>query len=184
MGTFYTNADGLTQHYGTRATNEQAVTRRVNTNSDTQELRIDFDYSHLGTTIATWFSEDKGGGATADSPSGIQAYVPANAHVISCKLYVKTAFDSGGSATLTLGFYKSDGSVIDIDGIDATIAESAIDTAGKVVWCDGALSGNSGGTELPVDIGADDAYVAGIDATADFTTGEATLVIEYRMERG
>jgi len=177
MATYYTHKDGLTQVYGPRSTTDKAVTRKLNSGGMIQELVVDFDYTHLGSTIATWLDEDASGGSTVDSPSGLHAFVPANATIIDCVLHVKTAFDSAGdSATLTLGFYNSAGTAIDADGIDATVAETAIDAAGDVVVCDGALAAN-------VDVGAANAYIAGIYGTEAFTAGEARLVVRYTPQR-
>jgi hypothetical protein len=44
-----------------------------------------------------------------------------------------------GATTLSIGLKQLDGTDIDPDGIDATIAKTAIDADGDVVQCDGAL---------------------------------------------
>ena len=84
-----------------------------------------------------------------------------------------TAFTSGGSATLGIGAYNSAGSAIDADGIDATIALTAINATTKAVACDGALVGGA------VMTGAADAYIKANYGTAAFTAGAAKLVITY-----
>ena len=108
--------------------------------------------------------------------------IPDGAHIISATLYITTAFTSGGSATLTIGLMHDDGdgtfSVLDADGIDATIALTAIDAIGDHVACDGALVGSAavaiaGTGDRPV-------YVSAKYATAAFTAGVAELVIKYR----
>lgn len=99
------------------------------------------------------------------------AVVPANAIITSATFYVETAF-AGATATLTFGMIQEDGSTaIDADGIDATIAVTAIDAVGDIIACDGALVGAS--------IGSADGYLTVTTATADFTAGKGRLVIEY-----
>ena len=93
-----------------------------------------------------------------------------------------TAFTSGGSATLTMGLWNDDGdgtySVYDADGIDATIALTAIDAIGDHVLCDGAKVGSGSG--VLAGTGSRDLYVSALYATAAFTAGEAELAIVYR----
>jgi len=55
------------------------------------------------------------------------------------EVYVETPFDSAGDAfTLTIGLDNVDGTVYDEDGIDAAIAQAAMDAVGDTVACDGA----------------------------------------------
>lgn len=100
------------------------------------------------------------------------AGLPANAYIKSATLIVTEAFTSGGAATLTIGLCQADGTVIDADGIDASIALSAL-AANKVVKCDGALAG---GTDT---VGANAAKIYFTTGTAAYTAGKANLVIEY-----
>lgn len=97
--------------------------------------------------------------------------IPSGASIVAATLYVTTAFDSGGSATLDLGFLKADGTELDYNGIDVAIAETAIDAVGDVVNCDGALVGGALLTE-----GGYPSY--GVN-TATFTVGQGRLLIEY-----
>ena len=69
-----------------------------------------------------------------------QQRIPANSFIVSATLRVLTAID-GTTPTLTIGLVEKDGTTIDADGIDAAIAESAIDAVGETVLCDGALVG-------------------------------------------
>ena len=73
---------------------------------------------------------------------------------------------------MTIGTYQQDGTVVDADGIDATIALAAL-AANKAVACDGAAAGGT------ATVGANDVYIEAIYGTAAFTAGEAKLVIEY-----
>lgn len=57
-------------------------------------------------------------------------------------VHVEVPFDSAGDAlTLTFGLDNVDGTVFDADGIDASIAQAAIDAVNDRVVCDGAQVG-------------------------------------------
>lgn len=173
MATLHTNKDGLSQWFGPRSTSDFPVSRRNNDAGAVQTLIVDFDYTMIGLTTSTWFDEDSTGGSTPDRPSELQASLPANAWIKSATLIVKSAFTSGGAATMTIGTYLKSGVAIDADGIDAAIAIAAIDTVGETVLCDGA---QVAGTAT---IGTADAYFAIIAGTAVYTAGSARLAIEY-----
>jgi len=105
--------------------------------------------------------------ATADLGSDALAMViPAGAVILSAMLDVKTAFD-GTTTTLTVGLEKSDGTEIDVDGIDVTASVAAVGT----VVCDGALVGAT--------IGEDAGYLAVVGSSADNTAGEVDIIVEY-----
>jgi hypothetical protein len=110
--------------------------------------------------------------SSVDTPQDHDAFIPAGSYITGASLIVTTAFTSGGSATLTVGTYQQDGTVVDADGIDATVALAAL-AANKAVACDGAAVGGT------ATVGANDVYVEAIYGTAAFTAGEAKLVIEY-----
>lgn len=158
--TIYTNADSLTQRYGT----SQGVATNLGSPAQSgalKELVIDITASKLN---AHTVADDYFGG----SPD---VAIPSGSQIVSATLYVTTAFDSGGSATLDLGFLKADGTELDYNGIDATIAETAIDAIGDVITCDGALVGGA--------LLTDDAYPSYGVNTATFTVGQGKLVIKY-----
>lgn len=111
--------------------------------------------------------------SSAATPSPLDAFLPAGSYITEAYLIVDDAFDSGGSATLTIGAYEQDGSTIDADGIDAAIALTAIDADGDVVVNDGALVGGV------VTVGANDAYIELNYGTAAFTAGSGKVVISY-----
>jgi hypothetical protein len=103
------------------------------------------------------------------------AVIPADALLVSARLFVTTAF-AGATATLDIGTYKAaDNTAEDDDGIDAAIAVGTlVDNA--VITCDGADVGT-------VVTGEGFKIGASYD-TAAFTAGEATLVIEYIADAG
>lgn len=95
--------------------------------------------------------------------------LPAGAIVQSAKFITEVIF-TGSSSTLNIGLAKAvDNSTYDADGIDATIALTAIDAVGETVTCDGALVG--------VALAYNSVLVADYD-TAAFTAGRGKLVIE------
>lgn len=128
--------------------------------------------------IIYYNSQDVGDLETAGNTSGREAFIPGNAYITRASFLVDTAFTSGGSTTLTIGLAEADGTAIDADGIDATIAKTALDAVGDVVACDGALvagvlqaGGASGASK--------EAYVYFTTASGPWTAGSGRLVIEY-----
>lgn len=158
--TISVNDDGVSIRYG----NSQGKATNIGSPSasgGTKFVEVDITASELNAhTVADAYF-----GATPD------VVIPAGATIVAATIYVTTAFDSGGSATLDLGFLKADGTELDYNGIDVAIAESALDTIGKTVACDGALVG---GVLLTVD-----AYPSYGVNTATFTVGQGRLLIEY-----
>lgn len=110
--------------------------------------------------------------ATAADPQQNDAYIPAGSFITAAYIIVDTACTSGGSATLNVGLQERDGTAIDADGIDATVAVSALG-ANEAVVCDGALVGGT------ATVGADNAYISFDYDTAAFTAGAIKIVVEY-----
>lgn len=147
----WTNSDGLEVRFTNPeggATGAQAV------GGATKELIVDFDFATAITAAA----------------DGHEAFIPAGAYIKSATLIV-TAAMTGTSGTLTIGLAQKNGTVIDADGIDATVAQATL-IASAVVKCDGALAGGTAA------IGAADGYVyTSLGGTV--TGGRGRLVIEY-----
>ncbi len=163
MGTKYTNKDGLSINFGTKESLVQWG--QSNAEGVKKVLWCDFSYDALPT-----FTADVDNDGTDDSFDNTIPFIKEGSAILSATLLVTT--DWGGTTpTLTLGLYESDGTVIDADGIDATIAEAALD-AGDVVVCDGALVANA--TKLVTA----DGYLVGVTG-GTATSGSARLVIEY-----
>lgn len=88
-------------------------------------LQLDINPESLDTVgKKTWYS------CRLPGTDGKVCYIKA------AEIHVETAFTGGG--TLTIGFDNVDGTVFDADGIDATVAYTAM-TAGTEIKCDGAL---------------------------------------------
>ena len=182
MATFHTNADGLVERYGQVTTTDAPYARSIDSGLG-GTLVVDFDFSDLNVSggVATFWTQDASGGETPDVPSSLNASIPSGSYIKSAHLLVSTGF-VGATGTLTIGLYEKDGTAIDVDGIDAAIAVTALNAANDAVACDGALvngvvSGVSGGT------GDTGMYVGAFSATADFTAGAARLIVEYVHNR-
>jgi hypothetical protein len=164
------NNDGLLQKFG----NDQATPARVgkhSTDGEYQELVVRI----VGTEV----------GANASPTIYKEVGIPQGAQIESAKIYVKTAFDSAAdNATLTIGVWSDDGdgtyTVVDADGIDATVAQTALDPTGDTVACDGAMT-VSPASKIAVSNNERDVYISAEYGTAAFTAGEADLVVRYRM---
>lgn len=102
--------------------------------------------------------------------------VPATARIKEATFHVITAF--AGGTSYDFGLDQPDGTVIDIDGIDAAVATAAINAVGETVIMDGALVGGT------VDIGAADGQLT-VVATGTFTAGKGRLrmVVENLYDR-
>lgn len=154
----YTNADGLRVLTGLGQADEKA--QGVSASGMSQVLVMDITLTALGTSF---------GSSNIDLNN---PYIPAGSLIKRADLVMTTAGTSGGSATLTIGTYNSAGTAIDADGIDATVALTAIDAIGETVRCDGAHLTTGGYV-------AENAYIGAIYATAAFTAGVGKLYIEY-----
>jgi hypothetical protein len=154
----YTNADGL--RVLTNDDQGAVKLQGVTATDPTQVLVMDITFTALGTTF---------GASNIDLNN---PYIPAGSLIKRADLVMTTAATSGGSATLTIGTYNAAGTAIDADGIDATVALTAIDAIGETVRCDGAHLTVGGYV-------AENAYIGAIYATAAYTAGVGKLYIEY-----
>lgn len=155
----YLNNDGLEVGFGTLdSKNPHGSTVRTEGNIETHSMILDFDNLPAAGTIAR---------VTKGIP------IPARSLIHQATLRVIVAWTAAGAATLTIGLEQSDGTDIDINGIDDVIAITVIDAIGDVVQCNGAQVGGL------VDIGADDGFITTTVATGPFTAGQAELTVEY-----
>ena len=155
----YTNADGLfiLTDGAQGAVNGEGVTARASR----QTITVDITAANTGSSF----------GSSNIDPLG--PTLPAGSIIVNADLVVTTPFASSGGGTLTIGTYNAAGTAIDADGIDATIALTAIDADGDVVQCDGAqVSG-------VVTVGSAPVYIGALYGTAAFTAGSAVLIVEY-----
>lgn len=156
----WVNDDGLVVGFGTRDTQNTQSGPYKTEGLIKESITKVYDASTLGSTD------------TAEM-QGYEVPIPANAIIESAELVVDTAFTSSGSAVLNIGVKSKDGTAIDEDGIDSAIAVASL-TAGAVIPADGALIGES--------VGSEPAYVFFTYDTAAFTAGAATLFVRYRLD--
>jgi hypothetical protein len=163
----WTNADGLVVGFGTH-TADNAVPAVV---SEAGPFKV-VQAMVLGTAIEA-------------SASLTAASLPPQAIRIKRGSLIKRAtFETvvaftGSSSTLNIGTYKADtiATVDDADGIDATIALTAMDAVGETVICDGALVNGV----VPVGATSDsDVQIVFGYGTAAFTAGKGILTVEYQ----
>ncbi|MBL4795791.1 MAG: hypothetical protein JKY50_00095 [Oleispira sp.] len=154
----WTNEDGLQVQYGTQ---DEHLTGTTKDGKFT--MVVDWSFDDLPT-----FKADLNNNGTLNGFSGADANIPQGAYITDAYVVVTTAF--AGGTTYNMGFYEEDGSVIDVDGLDAAVAVADMG-AGEVVRCNGALAGGT----LSM---AENGYLV-IAATGTYTAGVAKLYIEY-----
>ena len=148
---------GVANHYGPRTTNGK-FGGQENSDGIVKSALWDFDYNDLPTY----------------GSNNLQFQIPANATVVSAKLYVDVAFTStSGTTDLVVGLYTGAGVAIDADGLisAAEATQTAIGTAGNLVTGAGALVGKS--------IGAAAGELVVAPTVADLTAGKGRVVVEY-----
>jgi hypothetical protein len=105
--------------------------------------------------------------------------IPDGMLLTDATIEVTQPFTSGGSATLTLGFHNEDGTAYDADGIDATVALTALDAVGETTVCDGALVNT-----LLQNPSYKYSYVTATVGTANYTAGKAKLRLRLFVPDG
>lgn len=153
MGT-WTNMDGLEVNFGL---DRAKVIPSGNTSATPKVFELAIDATELSNT--------------ASAPTADAAFLPPNAVIKSATVIVTEAFASSGAATLNIGAFQSDGTAIDADGIDASVALADL-AANKAVVADGAMVGSA-------DTQSVNTYIQATWGTAAFTAGKAKVLIEY-----
>lgn len=138
--------------------------RRLDESAHVSEHHVDGTVYRQETT----FTYDQLPAATLDE---LHQRIPAGARIKSATLKVHTAFTATTALNMNFGLYQPDGTVIDLDGVDAAVLLSAL-TAGAYIDCDGALVGAASGL-------ADAGQLVVAANVDDLTAGEMTIVIEY-----
>lgn len=129
--------------------------------------------NQAGENLVVGFEVDLADLATGVTNFGVRdgIAIPKGAIIDSASITVLTAATSGGSAALNVGLTLSDGTGGDADGIDAAVALTALNAAGKRVVCDGALINTALASTL---------YFAADYDTAAFTAGRVRVDVHYR----
>ena len=148
---------GSLAHYGPRVTN-QKYGGALSAGDGSKRAIWTFDFDDL----------------PVNAENGIYATIPANAYIVSATITVLTAMD-GTLGTLTVGLEQADGTVIDVDGIDAAVAQAAL-VANAVIRCDGAL------VTQAADIG-DAAGQLLVTTGGTVTAGKFEVAINYHVQQ-
>jgi hypothetical protein len=172
----YTNSDGLVQWYGPRTTADLPISRFVvQSSGEEKAIELDVEYNQIGSGISTFVDQDANFNGSNDSFSSLHVYIPANSIITEVRFIVKTAFTSGGAATLDVGLYAKAGGAIDADGLIAAQAVAGL-TAGACIIGGGALATND-------NVGSANAYLGMTYGTAAFTAGSGRLIVKYIPQR-
>lgn len=169
----FTNADGLTRHYGPQDVRNKAF-QVVNMPGGAKQLVVDFAYNDLPS-----FDADAGGGSTPDSFSDAIPFIPAGSFIKSAYLVTVTDWATADSAVLDIGTYTQAGSAIDADGIFDGVAAASLDV-GDVVKANGVDVVETTGTfDGGVVSTTEKAYIRVQQLVGSFTTGKSRLIVEY-----
>ena len=152
----WTNKDGLVVKFGLELGDGY---NHGSTSATPKRLAIDIDPTVKALPVA------------ADI-EGSFPMIPAGSYITRASVISETTFTAAGAATLDIGLAQLDGTVIDLNGIDAVIALAAL-TSQDVVACNGVL------VDGVLTVGTADAYVYFTVGTGPYTAGKAKLVIEY-----
>lgn len=156
------NSDGLLVKFGT----EEATAGKGGATAidgDRREVVMDIDLTLLNTSTATIIDDN--------------VWVSKNARIEEVEVEVLTAATSGGSATLDIGFIRSDRSTeLDYNGLVAAAALSTINTAGKRlnIVAGGTAAGALIGTSL-----ANNGLFVAQAGTAVFTAGLIRVRVKH-----
>lgn len=145
--------NGVGNWFGPRVA-EDKLPALIKTEGNEKLLVVDFNYDDLPTYGAN---------------GQMNIEIPADAFIVSAHLHVVTAA-AGSSAVYNIGLYQSDSTVIDADGIDASLAQATL-TEDAWIACDGALIGAS--------IGAAAGQITVALASGSHTAGSYRLYVKY-----
>jgi hypothetical protein len=149
----YTNDDGLYIKFGTAKVEPANVGGQLKSYGENRVVEITFAYDDLAAT-------------GTEKILGDQVGLPDGCVLEKAEFFVEEAF-VGATATLSFGVIRRDRSTaVDADGIDQTIAVTAIDAIGDTVTCDGALIGT---------VLTNGGLITATEGTAAFTAGKGTL---------
>lgn len=150
---------GVVRHYNTRAVDESRG------GVEQQDGRVKTIEYVITPDFLPTYAED----------GGLTISIPAGAAIVDVYLDVEEDFTTdGGSATLDVGLYQEDGTVIDADGLIAAAAEGDL-VEGARITGDGALVGARIGSE---------AGQVTVEPSEDLTGGEARLLVRYTPSKG
>jgi hypothetical protein len=160
MANTWHNDDGLFVRFG-RKEGETQVAGEYRGVGQLHEVQVLVDFARLNDVAAG-----------TEQILSDTVRIPATAHLKAAEFYVETAF-VGASGTLSFGLIDEDrATAFDADGIDATIAVTAIDAIGDTITCDGALINTTLTNTTPL-------LITATNATTAFTAGKGYLTLQY-----
>lgn len=178
MGVKWFNKDGLTVRFGGRAnSDDENQAAQTSTGGKTQEITLKLP------DLTALTSGDATGVAAGEFVNS--ARLPAGAVVQQVTIVTDTAAASGGAADLLIGTYSLGATGVlsltggDADGLcaagDSALADFSV--AGETI-----VLGKAAGAALigKVEVGID-AYIAASYATAAYTAGALTVIVEYTL---
>lgn len=167
----WTNSDGLVVGFGTH-TKDNDVAAVTSERGSVKTLVLEIN----GTSVpSSW--------AAANVAAQAQAVLIKRGAIIHRATFETVVAFTGSSSTLNIGTYGGAAftTADDADGIDATIALTAMDAIGETVICDGALVGGT----VPVGATSDSDVMIGFTyGTAALTAGKGILTIQYTEPSG
>lgn len=167
MANTWFNPDGLNVEYGRARKRQKNQPKAVNTLGHIVEVKFPFDLSVH--TTGTTFTTDRNNDGTADGFNSGDLFIPDQAHILSCEIFMTDTAAAGGTA-VTIGTFQVDGTAIDADGfMTAAVATTAAMAANARIAGTGALL-NTGVTQK--------SYVGAV-ATGTFTAGRGYALIKY-----
>jgi hypothetical protein len=145
---------GVRNHYGPKLIGEAEQFGGQDSTGGLHKRAIwEFDYDNL----------------PVNGTGQMEAEIPNGASILNAQIEVVSAM-TGTSGTLTVGLEEDDGTLIDVDGIDAAVAQAAL-VADAIIECDGALIGTT--------INADGQLLVTTGGTV--SGGRFRVIIEYRQ---
>lgn len=165
MSTWY-NADGLDVKWGRALSRDKNKAQVVNTLGHVVEVKIPFD---LTGPARTSFTTDRNNDGTLEGFNLGDTFIPDQAHILSCEIFMTDTAAAGGTA-VTIGTFQVDGTAIDADGLmTAAVATNAAMAANVRLAGNGAL----------INTGVTQRSFLGLVTTGTFTAGRGYALVRY-----
>jgi hypothetical protein len=156
------NSDGLRVKLGTEE-GTPAVGGEYVTTGARRAISIEIDLADLNTSTDTILHDT--------------SMIPAGAFVEEVEIMTLVlATSAGGTATLTVGVYKTDRTVLDADGYIVTAAQTLMDAAGEVT---SVIIGHGDVGTLVGEAISENGLISAIAGTEVFTAGRVRLTFYY-----
>jgi len=174
------NDDGLLVRMGADHSAEESeyAPRSVNTMGTVKEIVLKYDLELLSDTgefsNGIGYTTDRDNDGDRDGFNPGNASIPAGAYIVGAEMYVTEA--AAGGTSIVVGTYQEDGTVIDADGILASILTAAL-TDGS--YRGGDADNSETGALVGAQASASVASYPAVDVTGTFTAGKGVIIIKY-----